>query len=398
VTSLRASGNLHAENPTGAPTAGNFPLTVKLQTNGTRLAPNYHAEIDCGSAAHAVLTSDLTAGIVQIENFSLRDVAMIFPPEFLKTLSKAPELTDAPLTITLASGSATGKIDLNKGRFTGDVVLQKLSAGNGSAAHKIELRDADFSASIDTPLNAGAMREAIVSAASARFASAALDGASYTDATATFSLTSGSLVFKSLALTYSDGKIAGQLGYDLINQRIQAVNITVSHINGHALGQATGGKIDAEGAFSGAATFIVDDHGFPAGAFTLSADAPGRLFITDEQIAKLFAMGIPAGANMPLTNDDLGKIVVGQLKNYPFDSARITVTAPLGQPEVRLDIVRKPLEAGEPGFGIDVVIAGQTFKANVPIHFTGRAIAFPGQTIESLFGLLSGLVAPKKVK
>ena len=387
-------------------TSARLPLTVLMRMEGSHTSPEPRLDVRLGAAAANSPAAPWLTGQMCYVRGRFLTFALDSHALELRTTDSAwckllqPYLPQQPdsARLSLDRLHLDGKIIFATGLASGTVRVLNLSAAALHAGQPAAAAEhLTFSTTFEMPLTtaeaprvdaaschiAGTLSLAALSRGDARIDQASTD----------FKFDQGVLALKSLDLQYARGSITGALAYDGTAKKLAAAALTIAHLDAHeALAAAAPGRVDAQGTFSGTADFSLTAANELTGKIDLTADAPGKLLIADEKIAEAIAQPL-AAAKIPQAPPNLNEIVVGQLKNYPWKTAHVEISARQGRPVVRLDLTRQPIKEGEPGYGVDMVMAAQHMKVNYPVQIPGLEISIPNQSIESILGIITGLKA-----
>lgn len=169
-------------------------------------------------------------------------------------------------------------------------------------------------------------------------------------------------------------------------------DFTVSHLDQSEVAEnLAGDRFDAEGMVDGEIHLGSNAKGVVVGEIVLNTDGPGRLQIKDQQTAEALAEKLQAGSGGGVLPSNFSQIVVAQLKDYPYTTGHIGVSAPEGLPVVTLNYQRAGVKPGEPGYGVKANIGGHEVLANYTVQLPGVTIVLKGKTVEEILALAVGL-------
>lgn len=283
-------------------------------------------------------------------------------------------------------------------QLAGQVLLEGVHAsGKLDGDNPLELANGTFFALVETPLSGAAVREAVLRAASVEFDHLTYGDNAILKAASGVRLSDGVLTFREIEAGFAEGKAKGAVAVDLAKGRLAFVDMTLGHIDQHVLAQNLApDTLDATGHLSGTVKLTPNARGELVPDIRLTTDEPGTLKIGDPQVAESIADLLPA-TDLAEVPPNLKDIVVGQLKNYAYQSGRIRISSEGGRPVIFLDYTRQPLKAGDPGHGITMVrqvdVAGKRipveYKVNVPVNLSGVSISV-NKSVEELLAMAAG--------
>ena len=184
--------------------------------------------------------------------------------------------------------------------------------------------------------------------------------------------------------------VDGRLRLDLESGVLHEAKFSVARLDLHdLLGTLMPGKMDAQGLVSGTIA-LHSEMDVETGTLTplrgevkLTTDSAGKLMIGD---VKPLQQALTEGKSEELTD-----VILAQLKNYPYDSGSLTLTAARGQPELILSFQRKPVQPGEPGHNAPMDYDGRRVMVNYTVQISQVVIAMPQETLDGILLLASGL-------
>ncbi len=277
--------------------------------------------------------------------------------------------------------------------FEGMVLVKGLTiASSADAKSKWGLTNLNVGGKVHGPSGAGFLSEGVLTEGKVSFDTLVYGKNEVTGFSTPVGISEGKLDAPKIAAAFAGGDFSGEVSYLLAEKRLGKASLHVAHLDQQQVAaNLAPDKVNAEGTVSGTVELSSGDRSPVVGTIDLVADGAGRLQIKDEQTAEALAQKLETGAAAGVLPSNFSDIVVGQLKDYPYQTGHIFVAAPDGVPVITLNYHRDGVKAGEPGFGVKTTLAGQPVTANYTVQLPELSVVLKGKTITELLALAAGL-------
>ena len=386
---LDCVGRVEVEGLWGIEAAG-FPFEVSMQMSGARTTPTRRLSVAAGELESGRVSGRmvLEGEKIRVEELVGRELHGVVAKELL---AKLPTGMQKDFDVSLGSLDGHGEWD---GRVVrGHLAVTGIDvASTGETGSGMEVIGLAVAGDVEGAMSAEFLRTGSVTAAKVTVKKVTYGKNQVDGFESPVTVEKGELAAPVVKLGFAKADIAGAVKASLAERRLISADFTVKHLDqGEVAENMAPDRLDAEGTMSGEIHLKSDAKGVIVGDIVLNSDGPGRLQIKDQQTAEALAQKLQVGAAGGVLPSNFSTIVVAQLKDYPYTTGHIGVSAPDGVPVVTLNYQREGVKPGEPGYGVKATIAGQAVTANYTVQLPGLTVVLKGKTVEEILALATGL-------
>jgi hypothetical protein len=289
---------------------------------------------------------------------------------------------------TLDHLELTGRIDLARRLYTGNLKLTDLDAGSLPTA-AVPTRVDDLSLAAGVTFAYASPERITLTAARLTAAKLTLGNNLFTAFKSDLALSKEKLTAKSIDFNFADGAFHGDLLYLLpagTSPLLDHLTLKATHLNQAIV---TKNLFPERFTADGLATLTLNLRQLDdvyTGAVEITAESPGMLRLSKDLSQGTFAPAAEAAAKaaQSIIPPNFQQIVVDQLANFPYISGTARVVDTAEGAELHLDYNRAPLKPGDPGYAVPINLAGQPTTANFPVNLKNLTLRLKEMSVADL--------------